>query len=87
MLNEQYLCEIPVGDCEFDEIWSFIQKNKNLALNYPVEHGDCWAFTAHKLQSGLTIAYSAGKQILETCEKMLTQLYSNTCIDYGQIVE
>ena len=27
-LNEHYTQEIPVGNCEFDEIWSFVQKKQ-----------------------------------------------------------
>jgi transposase-like protein len=29
-LNEHYTQEIPAGDCEFDEIWSFVQKKQEL---------------------------------------------------------
>jgi IS1 family transposase len=94
-----------------------LKKNKNLNPNDPEEFGDCWSYTANKRKSGFMIAYSAGKRVYETCEKMLTQffermalpypdskilistdgnpqysiilscLYCNTCIEYGQVVK
>ena len=27
-LNHHYLCDIPAGDCEMDEIWEFVQKKQ-----------------------------------------------------------
>jgi IS1 family transposase len=50
---------------------SLFKKNKNLQVNDPEEHGDCWTYTSFKRDSGLFIAFQAGKRIESTCLDML----------------
>ena len=51
------------------------KKNKNLQPDDQNEFGDCWTYTGFKRESGLMIAFSAGKRVEETCELMLNHFF------------
>lgn len=62
-LNKHYFRDIFPGDPEVDEIWSFIQKNKNLQGNDPEEYGDHWTDTFFKRTSGLFRSLKPEKEL------------------------
>lgn len=65
ILYNHYIRDISASDCEFDEIWSFIQKI--LLPDDSYEFGDCWTYTGFQRELGLMISFNAGKRVEETC--------------------
>jgi IS1 family transposase/transposase-like protein len=77
LLNKIHTTNISPGECELDEIWSFLYKKvKNVILGDPPDYGDCWMYTAIKRLSGFFLSYACGKRIEETCKVMLDRLFN-----------
>jgi len=77
LLNKIHTSNIPPGECELDEIWSFInKKNKNVIRGDSPDYGDCWTYCAIKRLSGFLISFACGKRIQETCKTMFEKLFN-----------
>jgi len=77
LLNESHTVNISPGECELDEIWSFVRKKEKMRnFDDPPEYGDCWTFTAIMRISGFLLSFACGKRTNETCKRMFNDLYN-----------
>ncbi|VVB71692.1 Uncharacterised protein [uncultured archaeon] len=61
------LKELRLDRVQVDEIWSYIKKEKNVAINDLKEYGDVYSLTAIKPDTRLFLSHHEGKRTAEDC--------------------
>jgi IS1 family transposase len=76
-LLDRYLRDLPAGQIEIDEIWTFVHtKERHLKPDAPVEHGDAYLYIAQDLRSRAIISTVLGKRNFENTRRFVEDLRS-----------